>query len=331
VVLVCLAIGGAGLLAVPAEQSPPAPPPAAKPALQWREVAKLTRPEPIIRLTFGASGVAVADRGGALVLCKTDLADDPHILHDGVAGDGGVKARPADRLLFSTDGKWLYQIWNGGETIHRSPVSDLGNGPGLATSGETFHDLSPDGQTWLSVITHLPKFVLLRPNFWDQKAHDQPANAGVAFDHDVTRAVLSADNKWLAASLANGTVQLIERDGLKKGTILPVAGELAFSSDSGRLAVVGADAVTVFAHGTGVKLAALPAAAVAVAWHPEGNLLATAGADKMVRLWDVATGKPGQALAGHADAVTCVAFSPDGKRLASGSADKTARVWEFRR
>jgi eukaryotic-like serine/threonine-protein kinase len=65
-----------------------------------------------------------------------------------------------------------------------------------------------------------------------------------------------------------------------------------------------------------------------VAFSPDGKLVASAGADKIVRLWDVATAKQRRALIGHRDTITPVAFSPDGKLVASGSDDTTVRLWD---
>jgi WD40 repeat protein len=81
-------------------------------------------------------------------------------------------------------------------------------------------------------------------------------------------------------------------------------------------------------QGEHFRLRGHTAAVTAVAFNPDDTLLASASADRTVKLWDLNTGKVRFTLKGHTDRVTAVAFSPDGKRLATASADKTVKVWK---
>ena len=65
-----------------------------------------------------------------------------------------------------------------------------------------------------------------------------------------------------------------------------------------------------------------------MAYRPDGKLVASAGADGTVRVWNPDTGAEVRVLAAHPDACLGVAFSPDGARLATAGADKVTRVWD---
>jgi WD40 repeat protein len=92
-------------------------------------------------------------------------------------------------------------------------------------------------------------------------------------------------------------------------------------------------------------------AATAIAYSPDGKLLAAGGGDNQIRLFEAATGKEVRRLAGHTARtfnpmrdkkgafdllvgsvgqgnVTTLAFSPDSKTLASGGWDDMVRLWD---
>jgi hypothetical protein len=63
-----------------------------------------------------------------------------------------------------------------------------------------------------------------------------------------------------------------------------------------------------------------------VAFSPDGSKLAACGADRTIRIYDVAERKELRRIEAHADWVMAVAWSPDGSKLASAGRDKAAKV-----
>lgn len=123
------------------------------------------------------------------------------------------------------------------------------------------------------------------------------------------------------------------------------AGDVAFSPDASRVAApvtagsLGTPAgllieeagasVRVWELVTGEStqpVKGLKASVGRVTFSPDGKRLATAGSDKVVRVWDVEAGKELAALP-NPDRVAVVAFSADGKSLAAGCSDGSVRIW----
>jgi WD40 repeat protein len=73
---------------------------------------------------------------------------------------------------------------------------------------------------------------------------------------------------------------------------------------------------------------AQPPVVTAVALQPGGPLLAAAGDDHRVRIWNRETGALLWLLRGHTDWVRTLSFSPDGRTLASAGNDRRIHVWD---
>ncbi len=65
-----------------------------------------------------------------------------------------------------------------------------------------------------------------------------------------------------------------------------------------------------------------------VSFSPDGKTLASASHDQRIKLWNVASGKELNTLAGHSSTGSSIAFSPDGKTLVSVSMDETVKLWD---
>ena len=65
----------------------------------------------------------------------------------------------------------------------------------------------------------------------------------------------------------------------------------------------------------------------AVDWHPDGQSVALACSDRVVRIWDTVTGKISSRLHGHGGEVTHISFHPAGNLIATSSYDGKTKLW----
>jgi WD40 repeat protein len=110
--------------------------------------------------------------------------------------------------------------------------------------------------------------------------------------------IFSADGRWIAVHLSDGTVSLSNAADGRQLAVLR-------HSDPGEIADVQR---TVFS--------------------PDGKRAITAvRLDRTARIWNVASGEL-LFMAGHGGPVTDGAFSSDGRRVVTSSEDRKARVWD---
>jgi hypothetical protein len=120
---------------------------------------------------------------------------------------------------------------------------------------------------------------------------------------------------------------------------LPATQSICLSPVKDVLAVAGADgALRLWDLHSRTKIATLrsemhqrtghDAAAVVLAFSPDGSLLASGHVDGLARLWDVAQAREVPVKLRHEALVGALTFSPDGSTLASGSLDSSVRLWD---
>jgi WD40 repeat protein/serine/threonine protein kinase len=172
---------------------------------------------------------------------------------------------------------------------------------------------------------------------WDAAAPSRPiVLAGhsatitrISFDRNDDRLVTTGEDGtarvWdVASGRSLGTFSAADAGTAPVAALSPDGTQLATSSKAAEGVIrlwdvrTGALARTWPGHATWVS---------ALAFSPDGSMLASGSEDQNARLWTVSTGSLVRTLEGHGDEVNLVAFSPDGERLVTGSVGEL-RIWE---
>jgi WD40 repeat protein len=146
----------------------------------------------------------------------------------------------------------------------------------------------------------------------------------------------SSDGRLLATAVSRGFEGREPHVNIwdwENGTIVRTiegASRLELDPNGPRLAVVLAGRAEIQDLDSGERIARLAGTSgdiSALAFSPDGSLVATGRSDGTVRLFEASTGEQRLVLPGNACEITEVAFSADGAKLASTSGCDGVRVW----
>jgi WD40 repeat protein len=125
---------------------------------------------------------------------------------------------------------------------------------------------------------------------------------------------------------------LAVKDAVPRGGFAPGGNTMALMDATGSICLwnIAANASMATVHADGGRI-------VAAAFSPDGKLFAAGnyaggrgdnGDDKTLRIWETATGRERQALAGHLKGIYGLTFSADGRRLWASDYNGDQKLWD---
>ncbi len=285
-------------------------------------------------VAFSPDGKLLASGGEDRQLWVTDVAT-------GRLLKKFVRTGWVNDVMFSPDGKTLASVSDGPDTaVHLWNVADWKE---TQLPGHTHHVQSVDFSPVAPILATSGSDGTVR--FWDLSTMP-PRTLTIGpgpFGSFVWQAKFTPEGRFLATANDNGTISILKVPTPPKPYDPGPPRKLADPAELARqpspadalkqedipaelLAKAGGDKappelVAVLARdGQGQILS--------VTFSPDGKLLASCGADKTIKLWNLSTGQLQHTLTGHQQPVRQVVFSPDGKWLASAGDDQTIKVWE---
>ena len=129
--------------------------------------------------------------------------------------------------------------------------------------------------------------------------------------------------------LDSESLTLVKALGSRDGS--PVV-SLAWDPEGSRIALGSKSGIQIFSSHSGEILQDLrghEGETRGIDWTPDGRRLASAGADRMIRVWDVETGLVALTIQASREVVNHLDWSPDGTRLIT-SDPRVLSIWDGR-
>ncbi|MBS0197310.1 MAG: protein kinase [Planctomycetes bacterium] len=156
----------------------------------------------------------------------------------------------------------------------------------------------------------------------------QSRSALVAFSRDLSRAFVINTDRMTLLSLPDGT-EIASRKGAEatRSTFDPTGRWVMYTDVRGRLTLL--DARTLADHGVLPGHSNLLYSPKADSFSPDGSLLATAGGDGVVRIWNLSADPPVEQLElKHRQRCWTACITPDGRHVVTAAANRTVTVWD---
>lgn len=244
-----------------------------------------------------------------------------------LSNPGWVDAQRYSQIGFSGDSGWLAALVVDGSLKFWNSRTGLPSGSlrGPATRFTRFA-FSADNE---SLATATPDGEVL---IWN-KARLESCERLLPANEVQGPLTYSSDGKHLAVATADRALLLIDAATCQVADRIPThidpIRDVAFSPAGDRLVTTDGEQIHGWDRSTAAQLWSVSAAyANCVAWSARDGLIASAGRDRQVHLYNADDGSKLAVLAGHQDEVTGLCFLPDSDLLISASLDATMRIWD---